>query len=415
MRNQGKYPTLMIIIFVVTLAALALFTWVNYQFVQENPGGNDFLVHWAGTRALVTEGLNPYSEEVAQQIQTHAYGRPARAGEHELRMVYPLYSALLFIPFALIEDFTLARALWMTLLEAALIGLVLISLQLARWRVGPLMAGLLLIFAVFWYHGLRPLIDGNVIILVAFLLAAGVLALRAGADELAGLLFAFCTIKPHVVVLVLFFVFFWSAAQGRWRIIGWMFGTVILLSAAAALIIPTWILDVLREVIRYPSYGPLGTPRAVFIDWWPAWGSRVGWALTGVMVLILLVEWVANRKSDFRGFYWTFCLTLVAAQWIGIQTSPSNFILLLPVIVLVFSLLDDRWRSGGRAFVILNMLVLLGGLWALVLNASESPGLFAQSPGMFFPLPAYLLLTLYWVRWWALEPPTVWYDQLDGR
>jgi hypothetical protein len=403
------------LVIVVGLAALAVLTWGNYRYSKENPGGNDFLVHWMGTRSLVTEGLNPYSDEVALRIQNMAYGRPARPGEHELRVAYPLYSVVVFLPFALVENFTLARALWMTLLEVSLVGLVILSLRLTRWRVGPVMLALLLLFAVLWYHGLRPLINGNAVILVTFLLVAGFLALRAGADELAGVLFAFTTIKPQVVVLVLAFVVFWAINRGRWRVVGWLVGTVFLLAASAALIIPSWILDNLREVIRYPAYNPPGTPRAAFIAWWPGWGSRLGWALTGVMAVLLAVEWWSNRRADFRGLFWTACLTLAAGQWTGIQTDPGNFVVLFPAIMLVFSVLDDRWKLGGRLFVILSMIVLFAGIWAIFLVTVQRADQPIQSPVMFFPLPAYLLLTLYWVRWWAVEPPTVWYDLLDGR
>jgi hypothetical protein len=416
LKNQRTFPAGAIILTIVVLVALTAITWGNYQFAQQNPGGNDFLVHWVGTRSLITESLNPYSDAVAEKIQTMAYGRPAQPGEHELRVAYPLYSVVVFLPFALVPDFTLARAMWMTLLEVGLVALVILSLRLVNWRVGPLMLAGLLIFSIMWYHGLRPLINGNVVILVAVGLVAGFLALRAGADEFAGVLFAFTTIKPQVVILVLAFVCLWAASRGRWKVIGWMVGTVILLTASTALLIPSWIVDNLREVLRYPSYNPPGTPRAAFMDWWPAWGSRLGWALTGVTALMLLVEWLANRRADFRGFLWAACFTLAAGQWVGIQTDPGNFIVLFPAILLVFSLLDERWRLGGRVFVIFSLLVLLVAIWAIFLaTVNQQAGQPVQSAVMFFPLPAFLLLTLYWVRWWAVQPPTVWFDQLQGR
>jgi len=37
-----------------------------------------------------------------------------------------------------------------------------------------------------------------------------------------------------------------------------------------------------------------------------------------------------------------------------------------------------------------------------------------QSAVMFFPLPAFLFLTLYWVRWWAVQPPNLWYESLEA-
>ena len=115
MRNQHRTTIAALIALVGGLIFLGLLTWGNYRFAQDNPGGNDFLVHYIATRALIMEGLNPYSDEVAQEIQTAAYGRPAREGEKELRVAYPLYSIIVFLPFTLIGEYTMARAIWMSI------------------------------------------------------------------------------------------------------------------------------------------------------------------------------------------------------------------------------------------------------------------------------------------------------------
>ena len=166
-RNNLAFGGILIVLLIGVLAGL---TWGNYSYARQNPGGNDFLVHWMGTRALIRDGISPYSDETALRIQTFAYGRPAQPGEHELRVAYPLYSIVLFVPFALIEDFTLARAFWMTLLEVGLVMLVFLGLSLTRWKPGPVMIAALVLFSIFWYHGLRPLINGNAVIVVAVLI-----------------------------------------------------------------------------------------------------------------------------------------------------------------------------------------------------------------------------------------------------
>lgn len=412
--NRSRSNLLVAVLLVVlVLALLAAFTWGNYGFVKTSPGGNDFLVHWMGTRVLIKEGISPYSDEAALRIQNFAYGHPARAGEHELRVAYPLYSIALFAPFALIDDFDLARAMWMTLLEVGLIGLTILSLRLVRWQTGPVLLGCLLLFAVFWYHGLRPLLNGNAVILVAVCLVGGFLALKSGSEELAGVLFAFATIKPQVVMLVLIFVVFWGMNNGRWRMIGWLVGTVALLTASAALIYPDWIIQNLREVIRYPSYNPPGTPGAAFATWWPAFGTRLGYALSVVMLVILLLEWRAARNADLRGLTWTACLTLMISQWIGIQTDPGNFVVLFPALILVLGMFAERWKKGSIIMTAASLLILLFGLWGIFLSTVEYGDQPVQSPIMFFPLPALLLLLLYWVRWWAVTPSRARLQQFD--
>jgi hypothetical protein len=391
-------------VILIPLILVAL-TWANYRFATQNPGGNDFLVHWVGSRALLVDGLSPYSDEVALRIQTMAYGRPALPGEHELRVAYPLYSVGLFLPFAFFSDYNLARALWMTTLEIGLIVLALLSLRLAHWKPGIWLLAVFLLFTLTWYHSARAVINGNAVVWVAVFIAGALAAIQSGRDELAGVLLALSTIKPQVVILLVIFVCVWAISVRRWGIVNWTVISLVFLSIGAAFFVPDWPLQNLWEVIRYPGYNPPGTPGSALATWLPAAGTRLGWGLTILLVILLLVEWSAARGQDFRWFLWTASLTLVASQWIGIQTDPGNFIVLFFPLVLVFAMWVKHSGTIGRLMVILSLMVLLVGLWALFLVTLEpSAGQPQQSPVMFFPLPLLLLLGLYWIRWWAIRP-----------
>src|SRR5690606_37361981 len=56
---------------VVGLTLLALYTWVFHAvYTSRGPSSaTDFYTVYRGTKALVTEGLNPYSEDVTHLIQ----------------------------------------------------------------------------------------------------------------------------------------------------------------------------------------------------------------------------------------------------------------------------------------------------------------------------------------------------------
>ena len=397
---------------ILIIGVLVLVTWANYDFAQQNTGGNDFLVHWVGTRALFVDGLSPYSDTVAERIQTLAYGRPALPGEHELRVAYPMYSALVFLPFALISDYELARALWMTTLEAALIGLAFLSLKLTRLKMSIWLLPFFLIFSIFWYHSLRPLINGNAVILVALALVAAFAALKTGRDELAGVLLAFSTIKPHLVILPIIFILIWTISFGRWRTLGWMLISLVLLSISAALFVPDWPLQNLREILAYSSYNPPGTPGAAFETWLPAAGRRLGWALSALMGLILVIEWVFVRRREFRWFLWTGCLTLVISQWIGIQTDPGNFILLFFPLILVFSMWVERWGRAGSVLTSITLFLLFIVPWVIFLQTVTYGNQPLKHPIMLFTLPLFLLITLYWVRWWSINPRRLLVEEL---
>ncbi len=383
---------------ILTLALAAVLTSANLAYARANPGGTDFLVHWVAARHILFEGRSPYTDTVALEIQQRIYGRPARPDEHQQRVVYPLYSVVVFAPFAWIEDFAWARALWMTLLEAAALATVGLSLALARWRPSPWALGGLMLFALTWYHGLRTLINGNAVGLVAFGLTLAVWAVLRGRDGLAGVALALSTIKPNLALLPFVFTLLWAWRQGRWRLLAFMLGTWALLAGLATVWHPLWWAEYARELVRFPGYNPPGTVQAVLRAAWPGLGSIIGvWVSLGLLGLLL---WAWRRAVRYPGQYpWAMWLTLAASQWVGIQTDPGNFVILLPALVYVWAEALRRWKRWGAAFVMLSVVGLWVGLWAFFVSTlTVHHGQPMPSPWLFVPVPGYALLGLWWLR-----------------
>jgi len=393
------------------LAALGLLTWANYRYAEASTGPNDFIGQWFGTRALLIDGTSPYSDETAQRIQILAYGRVAQEGEDQLRVAYPVYAVIFFFPYALINDITLARALWLTTLEAGVLLLTYLSIRLTQWKPKFWMLAGVFLFSILWYHGVNPVINGNAIVLVAVLVAGALLAIRTGADELAGVLLAFSTIKPQVVALLIIYVFYWSLKKRRYRLVAWLVGTEILLVLGGLFLLPDWILQNLREVIRYTSYNPLSTMGAVLSTWSPALGVRVGYAVSFLLALLLMNEWFRSARYEFRGFLWVACLTLTASQWIGIPTDPGNYLVLFPAIVFVFALWTDFLRGQAGGVIGVTMAVLLLLIWLAFTASALTITSTTTTPGLFLALPAMTFILLFWVRGWAMRPQPAWFDQ----
>ncbi len=396
-KNRWLYVVLFVLLF------FALLTLANYQFSAANPGGNDFLVHWMGTRNFITEGTSPYSDETALKIQTMIYGRAARLGENEMRVAYPLYSIFLFMPFAFFKDYTLARALWMSVLEISLILIVVLSLRLTFWKVRPLWLAGFLLFALLSYHGARPLINGNAIILITLFVLIALLCIRDGKDEAAGILLALSTIKPQNVILLIVFVLFWALVNKRGKLIAYFLGSMFLLVGFATVLIPDWFTQNFREVLRYPLYKPPLTLGAAVVASFGAVGQRLSYVITGVLSTILLVEWWIGRYAETKRFLWMAFLTLAIGQWIGIATDPGNFILLYPGLFFCLAMIDSRWKQGSRVFIGVLLLGLLVGLWVLFLITAHRGYELIQSSYMYLPMPFVSLTLLYWVRWWVVK------------
>jgi hypothetical protein len=392
---------------------LLLLTLGNYRYASQNTGANDFLIHWIGTKNFVFEGVSPYSDETALAAQQIAYGRPARNGESELRETSPLYSILVYLPFSLLNDFILSRALWMTVLEVALILIGYLSLRMTAWKLPIWLMILYFIFTIFWYHSFQPLSNGSVVILVCLAMTGGILALKNKSDELAGVLLAFCMIKPLLALILTIFFYYWTIKNRRYKFIIWHMSILGILILSSLLLMPDWPMQNLRETIHSFSPNSVSTFGKALASLLPGIGQRVGWVMTGLMALILLFEWRASIHSGTKGLLWCACLTLVASQWIGIPTDPGNFIIMFPGLALAFSLLEKRWVRIGNLLTMLSFLFLFVGIW-LIFFASLPSGLTSQQSSiMFFPLPGFMLVILYWVRWWAIKPPKLWFDEIS--
>jgi hypothetical protein len=395
-----------IIQFCLIIIIIGLFIFGNIDFTKNNPGGNDFLVHWVGTQTFIKEGISPYSDQVALKIQELVYGRPALEGEHELRVAYPFYSIFLFLPFSLIEDFTIARALWMTLLELSIIASVLMMLKIINWKPKFLITVLVIVFSLFWYHGLRTIINGNAVALILLAVVFVLYGIKNKQDELVGICLALITIKPQVVIAFILFIVFWALVNRRYKIIFWFFGTFTALILLGLFLLPSWPMEFLREVFGYPGYNPPGTPATALYEIIPGIGKQLGLLISIISGLILVTEWHIGRKSRQLKIVWVACLTLVLGQWINIQTDPGNFIVMFPAIILTLWMTEDRWKNRGQWINILFLAILFFIPWIIFIRTIQHDYQPIQNPIMFFPVPILLLIALYWVRWWVKNPVT---------
>jgi len=393
--NRALLISLLAVMGIISLIGL---TWVNYHFSQQNPGGSDFLPRWVGTRGLLLTGRSPYSNETTQEIQQRFYGRPAQPDEDQVLFVYPLFSILVFAPFAMIADFNLARGLWMTVLELGIILIILGAIYLSRWKISPVKFGLLFVFGLLWYYSIRALINSNASILVGLFLVGVFLAIHLRKDILAGSLLALSTIKPQVVVLLVLFILIWSLREKRHKLALSFVGTLSFLVVITLLLVPGWIYQNLLQLLSYPTYTLPGTPGAIFEQWLPHVGKKLGWILTFSMIILLIWEWRKLLRHKSHWFLWTSYFTLTVTTLIGIRTATENYVVLLPAVILIFAELDQEWGKLGQGFIVVSYVLLFFGVWWLFLATliqGEQP---IQNSVMFFPLPLFLIIGLYLIR-----------------
>lgn len=391
----------------VALIALVLIVdvWGTYTFKSHPyPGANDFYSRWSGARSFWVDGLDPYGDQASRAIQMGIYGRPARETEDPGYFAYPLYTVFLLAPLAPL-DYAWAEAIWLVVLEAALIGALLLLADLFGWRPRPWLLGISLLWALLFYPAARGLLLGQPGLLVYFLEVLALWALAKRRDALAGIALALSTIKPQMGFLIVPFLLLWGLWERRWRFVGAFAGLWGGLMLLAFLALPTWFGAWWQQLTGYTSYTAIGSPVWVLTRvYLPFLGEAGESALSAALVFLVVWAWgrvIGQKRGD--EFWWTVCLTLTVTHLIALRTATPHFVVFVVPLIFYFKTLTDADRRRGTWVVLLIQLVLLVGLWALFLATVQAK---FEHPAMYLPLPFGMLIVLLISRplWWDAVP-----------
>jgi len=328
---------------------------VGYQMADaaahERPRGNlsDLYPRWLGARELLLHRRNPYSDEIAVEIQKGYYGRaldPARPNDPKDRQgfAYPVYvvfllAPLIRLPFHGVQIFFH----WLLLgLTAASVGL---WLRVLRWRLTA--AGIAV--AVVLTLGSFPFVQGiklqQLSLLVAAILAGAAACVASGFFFCGGALLALATIKPQLAWPLVAWLLLWAGSDWRARrklVFG--FGVVMaLLLAGAEYEMPGWWRMFAQAIAQYHQYTQNQSVLQVLIEGLlgSAGGGGVGRIgaelLAAIAVLVCgMVLWKLRKEpAEGAGFGRAAGLVMALTLVIVPMSAPYNQILLLPTILLL--------------------------------------------------------------------------------
>jgi hypothetical protein len=391
---------------ILLLLSLLGLTWINYRFSLQSPGGNDFLARWTGAHYWLLQGISPYDEKVALATQEMIYGRPAdiARGEDQNLFVYPMFSMIFFAPFGAL-DYPVARALWMTVLEATLFALTFISLKISRWKISPPGLAMVFLFALLWYPAVRTLVLGQYSGINALLMICAILMIQQKRDIPAGILLALSMSKPQMSFLIIPFTLIWAVSTKRWKLVQSLLGSSILLWVIPMLFLPDWPLQWARQLIEYPSYtAPIGSIVAIISGLIPQVSYPLSLILYAFFGLFLIREWILAWGKNERWFLWTALMTLVITNLITYPTATPHYVELLPILFLLFQFWKERWGLSGEIAAWMTLGIILTGLWALFLLTVQGN---AEQAVMYPPLPLACFAALWWIRSHVLYQPDI--------
>jgi hypothetical protein len=420
------------------LIALAALLAANVALARALPSGEWFFQRWSGTRAFFSEVLQssgsikggrtmpegtldiirhasgPYTTEIAQRTQEIVYGRPAFSSEYTYVLNDPFFILLLYTPLALIADFTLARGIWMLLSELALIGIVLLALNLSEWEPPRWLYVLLIGFGLFQYFSLSARVTASPAILLSFLYLSILLALRSFSDELAGILLALVPYQWEVGGLFFVFILVFVLLNRRWGVLAGLGMALFVLLVISFLVNADWGLPYIRAVLSAWYRSANLTAEYILSTWLPNLRFPLGSTVAIALGIILLFEWWDSADAHFRRIVWTASLSLAATPLMGLPIFPSNHVVLILPFILILALVWERWQRYRALRVDLLLLLVLSipfGMYYRVVSVYDP--LMLDLMSILPPIAA--ILGLYWMRWWVLRSPRTLFDRLGDR
>ncbi len=224
---------------------------IYYSFVRWQGNRYDLYPRWIGVQAMFTEGLNPYSEEVALRSQMGIYGRPAlvEEGESQHHFLYPAFIAFtiphLWLPFPV------AITAWIVS-EFIMLGLIAIMLaSCLKRRLRPWEMALIAVALSAFRYNVLALGLGQFTIYILFFLVLAWWLWEGQHDFLAGLAMTQAVIKPQLVFLIVPLWLGLALLWRRWRFLaGFGIGLAILMLLPMPLI-GNWLPDFLHPPGQY--------------------------------------------------------------------------------------------------------------------------------------------------------------------
>ena len=324
--------------------------------VKQIPRGNlsDLYPRWLGARELLLHHRNPYSREIALEIQEGYYGRrldPERPNDpkDQQGFAYPVYVVFLLAPLVCLPfPVLLVGFYWfLVVLTGASIWL---WLRVLRWEL-PLIA---IASSVVLTLGSFPAVQGiklqQLSLLVAALLAGAAACVAGGFLFCGGALLALATVKPQVAwPLVVWFVM-WG--MGDWRVrrrLVFSFGLVMaLLLAGGEILLPGWWRMFAQAIGQYNRYAKNQSVLEVIFNQvmpgripgmdasqTPAHVAGIIFAVLAVIVCGTVLWRLRREPAGGSGFGSATALVLALTVLVVPMFAPYNQVLLLPAILLL--------------------------------------------------------------------------------
>lgn len=398
---------------ILILLALIGATVLNHRLASSFQKQDDFAPRWVAAREWMQSGSSPYSDSTHQatlELLNENGNEPF--GLSQGRFVDPAWFVLFYLPISFVP-YSIARAIWMTLIELSLILSVVLSIRMAGLKMSTVELLITSILVLVFYPLFKTVLVISVNAPYIFLTLLAVHLARERQSTMAGLLFALSVwMVPLSLFLVILFMI-WLGARRDNSLAKIFFSSIAFLVLVSLILFPGWVAEWFAAYLRlFPDFSWVRTPLMVFGELFPGASAQIAIILSLVVLVMMLVEWYGIGEREGRGFHWKLMLTLNLLYLFNLTSEGIYLIWLFAPLFSVFKYLIEKWRVSGRIIFWVTYLALIFIHWRrfqITQNWSTE-----ESSLVILLLPAITFLGLQWFRWWATVSPKALIDSIEN-
>jgi hypothetical protein len=406
-RRTAASQYLIVTLIIVSIVGFGL---LNVFVMSRVPFTDHFVIPWAAGRSWLLEAESPYAPSVLDVANDAIDESVFLAVLPETQILpLPLLSLLFFLPFSLIP-YAISRVIWVTILAISISFIVFLSIQLAGWKLSVFSNFGVFFTLLLWLPSAAAILNGQLSPIIIALTLIGISLVINGQDTSAGFILALTFSSAASIGLVLLILLVWSISHKRWSLMTSFFSGVIFLLVVSWLILPAWFMDWASVMLNlYSGWDWINTPLMSLASLLPGIADFLSIFLHAAFILYGLTILITLLGKSGRVFIYKMFGLFIIVYLVNIQGTIIHLLLVVPAMLMVFRFWSERWKLFGNIVSWGTLFLVSFGSWLLIFSKIDFTTSF-DVPLLSIGYPLFVLMGLFWIRWWALRIPAMPYE-----
>jgi hypothetical protein len=386
----------------VILAIFIALIFANRFLVIQAADKGAFFISLARVKEIFWGSSSVYTKEIAP-----AATELSRLGIRNLThgvFKLPLYALVFYLPFSFIRDFNWSLALWLAANEIICYFILSVFLRIIEKKLKDAYLAAAASLLALTYFMTANILATNLSLIQLLLILLAFQKAKDNQSIFSGILLGLAFFNPYEFFIPLAIFVLLNFRNGRSLVNGWMLISTALFVLAFVIFNSRWLLELLKVVLLKPDFYPFISFNQYIHTIYPGINTRLLDLFPILLLVWIVIEWLRTPKEYYLQELWLLALGFTLAPLLNMWDKTYALTGYAFVLIFTTALWIDRAPSKFRTFSFaanaLLLIVLPAGQMLIRHKILAPANLLIYN--LVFTL--ILLLNLYWVRLWVINP-----------